>query len=99
MYRELKQNKSAEYIFNQAELNRLCYEFLEQRKFTDAIAILKLNVEEYPQVGDPYDSLGEAYMKNGERALAIKNYQRSLELDPKNQNAVDMLKKLKEQKN
>ena len=99
LYRELKQNKPAEHIFNQAELNRLGYELLEQEKFTDAIVILKLNVEEYPEAGDPYDSLGEAYMKNGERELAIKNYERSLELDPKNQNAVDMLKKLKEQKN
>ncbi|HEV7643329.1 MAG TPA: serine hydrolase [Pyrinomonadaceae bacterium] len=98
LYRELKQNKPAEYIFSQGELNRLGYELLERQKFADAIAIFTLNVEEYPQAGDPYDSLGEAHMKNGERELAIKNYERSLELDPKNQNAVNMLKKLKEQK-
>ena len=97
LYRELKQNKPAEYIFSQGELNRLGYELIGQEKFADAIAIFKLNVEEYPQAGDPYDSLGEAYMKNGERELAIKNYERSLELDPKNQNAVEMLKKLRQQ--
>jgi CubicO group peptidase (beta-lactamase class C family) len=97
LYRELKQDKPAEYIFSPGELNRLGYELLERQKFADAIVIFRLNVEEYPQAGDPYDSLGEAYMKNGERELAIKNYERSLELDPKNQNAVDMLKKLKQQ--
>ena len=45
-----------------------------------------------------YDSLGEAYMKAGEKELAIQNYEKSLQLDPKNMNAVEMLKKLKEMK-
>jgi hypothetical protein len=34
-------------------------------------------------------------MINGDRNLAIRNYERSLELDPKNTNATEMLKKLK----
>jgi len=40
--------------------------------------------------------LAEGYMKAGQKGLAIANYEKSLELDPKNQNAVDRLKKLKE---
>jgi cytochrome c-type biogenesis protein CcmH/NrfG len=39
--------------------------------------------------------LGEAYMKVGEKDLAIANYEKSLQLDPKNQNAVEQLKKLR----
>ena len=49
----------------------------------------------FPQSSNVYDSLGEAYMLNGGKELAIKNYEKSLELDPKNTNAVDMLKKLR----
>jgi cytochrome c-type biogenesis protein CcmH/NrfG len=37
-----------------------------------------------------YDSLGEAYMKKGEKELAIANYQKSLELNPDNANGNDM---------
>jgi len=33
-------------------------------------------------------------MEAGQKALAIENYRRSLELDSKNDNAVAMLKKL-----
>jgi hypothetical protein len=33
-------------------------------------------------------------MLNGDTALAIQNYKRSLQLDPKNTNAIEMLKKL-----
>jgi cytochrome c-type biogenesis protein CcmH/NrfG len=54
-----------------------------------------LNVEAYPQSGNVYDSLGEAYMVNGEKELAIENYEKSLKLDPDNANAVEMLNKLR----
>jgi hypothetical protein len=37
-------------------------------------------------------------MENGDTELAIKNYRRSLELDPGNGNAVQMLKKLEQKK-
>jgi cytochrome c-type biogenesis protein CcmH/NrfG len=57
-----------------------------------------LNVEEYPKSSNVYDSLGEAYMAAGQKDLAIQNYEKSIELDPKNQNGIDMLKKLREQK-
>ncbi len=34
-----------------------------------------------------YDSLGEAYLKQGDKAQAVANYRKSLELDPGNENA------------
>jgi Tfp pilus assembly protein PilF len=42
------------------------------------------------------DSLGEAYMKAGNMKLAEESYQKSLKLDPKNQNAENMLKKIRD---
>ncbi len=61
-----------------------------------AIEVFKLNAEDYQQSSNTYDSLGEAYMIDGNRELAIKNYQRSVELDPNNTNGVETLKKLRE---
>ena len=48
----------------------------------------------HPDAFNTYDSLGEAYMKAGQRDRAIKNYRKSLELNPDNVGAVEMLKKL-----
>jgi cytochrome c-type biogenesis protein CcmH/NrfG len=48
----------------------------------------------YPQSSNAYDSLGEAYAANGDKANAIASYRRSLELDPKNSNAEKWLEKL-----
>ena len=60
----------------------------------EALEIFKLNVFLYPASANVYDSVAEAYEKNGDRELAVKNYKRSLELDPKNANAARQLKKL-----
>jgi hypothetical protein len=37
-------------------------------------------------------------MRAGQKELAIQNYEKSLQLDPKNMNAEEMLKRLKEMK-
>jgi cytochrome c-type biogenesis protein CcmH/NrfG len=48
----------------------------------------------FPDSWNTYDSLGEAYLKQGNKELAAENYRRSLELNPDNQGAVDAVKKL-----
>jgi CubicO group peptidase (beta-lactamase class C family) len=93
-YRDLKARQAATYDFGEQELNRLGYRLLQTGKVKEAIEIFKLNVEVYPQAFNPYDSLGEAYMVAGERELAVRNYRRSLELNPNNTNAVEALKRL-----
>jgi CubicO group peptidase (beta-lactamase class C family) len=95
-YRELKRARPNDYVFNEGALNRLGYMLLQKDRNADAIAILKLNVEEYPKSAGVYDSLAGAYAKDGQKQLAIENYRKSLELDPKNQNAADKLKELEQ---
>jgi peptidylprolyl isomerase len=94
-YRELKSRGFDNLYAAEGDVNMLGYRLLQQRKTKDAIEILKLNVEAYPQSANAYDSLAEAYMVNGDTALAIENYEKSLALDPKNTNAIETLKKLK----
>jgi len=94
-YREMKAGSSAgEYDLSEMEVNRLGYQLLQTRKVADAIEIFKLNVELFPQASNVYDSLGEAYMVHGDKELAIANYKKSLELDPKNANAIARLASL-----
>jgi predicted Zn-dependent protease len=72
----------------------LGYQLIGTKKFNEAIRILQLNVEAYPQSSNVYDSLGEAYMDDGDKPQAIANYEKSLQLNPKNGNAVVILQKL-----
>jgi CubicO group peptidase (beta-lactamase class C family) len=93
-YRKIKQEKPGNVTVSEQRLNGLGYSLLEQKRLAEAIAVFKLNVEFYPKSANVYDSLGEAYMMNGEKELAITNYKKSFELDPNNSNAAEKLKKL-----
>jgi tetratricopeptide (TPR) repeat protein len=93
-YHDLKAAGSATYKFDEGELDTLGYQLIGTKKFNEAIRIFQLNVEAYPQSSNTYDSLGEAYMDDGNKPQAIANYQKSLQLNPKNGNAVKMLQKL-----
>ena len=93
LYRQMKQRYPAEY-FREMTLNALGYQQLNAKHTQEAIALFKLNVETYPAGFNTYDSLAEAYMVQGDREAAIKNYRKSLALNPNNTNAVSKLKQL-----
>lgn len=78
-------------------LNLFGYRLLGEHKSADAIKVFQLNVAEYPQDANTYDSLAEAYMDAGQKDLAIRNYEVSLKMNPKNDNAITQLKKLRGQ--
>jgi len=94
-YRYLKETMPDKYDFREAQLNTLGYILLRNRMIKEAIEIFKLNSEVYPESANVYDSLGEGLIASGNTDLAIENYQKSLDLNPDNENAKEMLKKLK----
>ena len=94
-YRHLKSTEAKNWGFAETELNMLGYQLMARERFDDAIAILELNVEAYPEAFNTYDSLGESYMLAGRTDEAITNYERSLELNPGNTNATAMLNRLR----
>jgi len=79
-------------------LNNFGYSLLGLKMVKEAIGIFKLNVKEYPESANCYDSLGEAYMINGDKELAIKNYEKALDLNPRMESAINALKILREKK-
>src|SRR6266566_2540379 len=81
---------------SESSVNSLGYGLLSRKQTADAIRIFQLNVELYPDSANTYDSLGEAYMAAGDKAQAVKNYEKSLSLNPQNTNATAMLKRLRE---
>lgn len=93
-YKELKATSIDKYNFKESQLNTLGYQLLQVGKNQEAIEILKLNIEAYPNSANVYDSIGEAYMIDGNTKMAKENYQKSLELNPKNNIAIEMLEKL-----
>ena len=98
--RELKRNYPEATLVKERAINDLGYKLLRMKKLKEAIEIFKLNVETYPKSANTYDSLAEAYTANGNMKLAIENYKKALEVDPKYPNAgfaVEFLKKINQE--
>ncbi|MCK8522218.1 serine hydrolase [Aquimarina sp. D1M17] len=96
IYKKIKEETKEEYDFDDPNmLNSLGYELMGQDKIEEAIEVLELLVSEFPELSNPYDSLGEAYFMNKQYDLSLVNYKKSLELNPKNDNAVEMIEKIK----
>jgi tetratricopeptide (TPR) repeat protein len=93
-YREWQADLLNKYAYVEAELNALGYRLLTSNRIDEAIEIFKLNVEANPQSANVYDSLGEAYRAAGQNELSLKNYLKALDLNPRNVNAQEMLKRL-----
>jgi CubicO group peptidase (beta-lactamase class C family) len=94
-YHDLRRQSPGRYDFAEPELNQLGYHLLKLGRASDAVQILKLNAEAYPESSNAYDSLGEAWLAAGDTAQAVANYRRSLERDAGNQNAVQLLRRLR----
>ncbi len=95
-YKILKKDNSKQYNFNDKnELNNLGYQLMNDGRVDDAIKIFQLLVFEFPNDFNGYDSLGEAYYMNENYEKAVINYQKSLDLNPKNTNAERFITKIK----
>jgi dienelactone hydrolase/predicted negative regulator of RcsB-dependent stress response len=70
------------------------YDLMEENHLPEATDLFKLDVQVFPTSWNAYDSLGEAYMKAGQKQLAIDNYKKSLELNSANDDAKEKLKVL-----
>ena len=71
------------------------YSLLKNNEIEKAIEVSKLNLTLNPDSWNSYDSLAEAYLRAGNKELATKNYKKSLELNPKNDNATKVLEQIK----
>ena len=94
-YRVIKEMLPAENTLDKTTLIIFGYLLLADNKPEDAVEALKLEVLDYPDYWNGYDSLAEIYVAIGERVLAIRNYEKSIELNPDNQNAIERLKNLR----
>jgi tetratricopeptide (TPR) repeat protein len=88
------QKDQPDFKLDEETVNLWAYDLMGKNHLAEATELFKLNVQIYPGSSNAYDSLGEAYMKAGQKQLAIDNYKKSLELNPANDNAKEQLKVL-----
>lgn len=96
LFEQDRRARSDSLMLDERAMNTLGYEFLRRHQEPEtAIEIFELNAELHPDSWNVWDSLAEAHMALGNRERAIELYERSLALDPENENAREMLDKLR----
>jgi hypothetical protein len=96
-YRELRERfyGRGSFDFGENVLNMFGYGLLEEGKTADAVAIFELNAEHFPDSGNVWDSLGEGYLAAGDSVRSAEAYEKSLALDPENENARQKLTEIR----
>jgi tetratricopeptide (TPR) repeat protein len=84
---ENKKGLKSNYNTTEDGLNSFGYELMYSKKENEALEIFELNTKLYPNGSNTFDSLGECLLLLGKKEEGIKAYQKSLVLNPKNENA------------
>jgi CubicO group peptidase (beta-lactamase class C family) len=82
------------YELVESEVNAAGYSLLNKGMVKEAIAVFIINTEQFPESANVYDSLGEAYLADGNKVKGLENYKKTVELQPNNPNAYAIIKEL-----
>ncbi|MBO6606929.1 serine hydrolase [Psychroserpens sp.] len=80
-YTEVKLNNPDDFNFDEAELNILGYNLMNDERLDDALEIFKLNMEQFPESANPYDSYGDALLAKGDTLQALENFKKCFSMD------------------
>lgn len=97
-FREFKTKPINRYAGTEQPLLDAAQKLLNEKKNDDAAIILAINAQENPQSYRVYFALGEAYFRAGKRELARKNFEKSLEINPKNYDVLFRMEQLEQVK-
>ena len=84
----------SDFVKGSRELNTFGYVKLKSGAIKEAIYIFDLNAKLFPYKTNVYDSLGEAYFESKNYESALTNYAKVLSLEPKNENAQEMISRI-----
>jgi tetratricopeptide (TPR) repeat protein len=90
----MKGTAADQYYFDENEFISAGYRLMGLGRVEEAVLVLEIAVEHFPQAWNAWDSLGEAYRYVGDKELSVRSYERSLELNPDNENAFWALEKM-----
>jgi len=82
LFRATRERDPHAYLFPEGVMNLAGYERLQAGKHQDAIALFTMNAEAYPSSANTQDSLGDAYLADGQPALALAASEKCLALLP-----------------
>jgi len=98
LYEKIKSDSSDYYNLNEEEFSYLGYDLLKNNLVIESVLLFKLYVREFPNFYKAYSGLADAYLMDGNKGLAVKNFRTAIKLNPQDKYSINKLKKLSSQK-
>ncbi|WP_299101468.1 alpha/beta hydrolase-fold protein [uncultured Winogradskyella sp.] len=95
-YKSLSEGFGLEMKPDEEYVNNLGYQLLDNNAFKKSEEIFKLNIKNYPDSFNVYDSIGDLYMAIGDKEKAIENFKKSVSLNEKSYSKAKLLELEKE---
>jgi tetratricopeptide (TPR) repeat protein len=92
---EVKKGNHSTYNVSESGINEFGYELMGKNLLSEALKVFELNTKLFPSGFNTYDSYGECLLKLGQKKEAKTAYEKSLQLNPKNENAKKVLAEMK----
>ncbi len=97
IYQAVRTTYPERQLWGPSAVNGYGYELINQNQTARAVEVFKLNALAYPDNANTFDSLGEGYLRNGDRELAIEAFRKALALKPRPEvkdNSIKLLREL-----
>lgn len=91
-YKTVKDSNN--YFLTEIDMSYAGFQLLDNSKVKEAVALLKLDTELFPNLYNSYDSYGEALLMLGDKTQAIESFKKSVKLNPGSKNGLKRLKEL-----
>jgi tetratricopeptide (TPR) repeat protein len=88
------QKDTPDFKPDKTELTAWGADLIDDNALPEAISLLKFEVQIYPDTSSGHATLAEAYMKSGQKQLAIESYKKALQINPDNEDAKQKLREL-----
>jgi len=88
------QKDTADFKLDKTELTAWGADLIDDNALPQAIDLLKFEVQIYPDTSSGHATLAEAYMKSGQKQLAVENYKKALAINPGDEDVKEKLKEL-----
>ena len=80
-YHSIKTSGPDDYRFHESELNSLGYQLLREEYTDEACSIFELNMKEYPESANTYDSYGDGLLSRGDTTNALVQFKKAIAID------------------
>jgi len=92
-YHDIKKD-TITYEIKENNMNQLGYLLLQNGHLEASLKVFKLNIDEYPNSANVYDSYGDGLLEKGDSISALKNFKKCYEMDNSLDYAKDKAAKL-----